>query len=718
MHAAEALYAAKQFSAAADMYQGLCTPNKDALSLLRTLKSLFFAERRRDARVLFDSLDSGLKVIPRYAEVGVAIYEHAGLLREARAILEAALSQDDTLRRRVHWLSLSERIGDISTMLEWLKTVTVDQVGTPQDLMTVALAIDRLEQDPRCFGIAYRALRASYTDPQVHLAYMIGLFFMGSSSKHPSPQPTVAACDTAILLEEKDGIRKLVRVLETDRDPRLERGEIAPDSELGPALLGKKVGDEIEVPSVGVESTVYVIREIRTKYLHAHFRSLEQFEIMFPGHRAFGSFHIDESKGGEQFKPILDSVKRRGEFTQQLTDMYRKGKLPLMLMSKYSGVSPCDIWEGICSQPDLGLRVCAGLPQDYLKASENLAVKRRAIVDPITLYGITRLGIAERIRACFEDMGVVQTTIDLLRQLVHERSQERGLRHGTMGWDGEHYHMIEVNESVTTNRIEQAQAALMFAESLTLVAAEPSMALIADTRELFEDIDPSFLDSIYAAQGEGRLLLCDDQEFRQLAVELSGIQGIWTQAAALYAGQTGDFTPDDYFDLVGALVGAHYRFTTFDHRVMLHQMRKDVWAITPAITAFTIQLALPSNESSSVIRLLADLARFGWLVKPSRTALVAVFAEIFRSFSRLQPDRDLDVLVGEVLTVVRGLLRSNGYSVFYKNRLLSTTRLTPVEILVSSVRAAADRTFETVAGALAQACSSAKQSEPSRAGST
>ena len=59
IHAAEALYDAKQYSAAADLYQGLYSLGKDAAALYRSLFCLLYADRRREARELFDLLELG-----------------------------------------------------------------------------------------------------------------------------------------------------------------------------------------------------------------------------------------------------------------------------------------------------------------------------------------------------------------------------------------------------------------------------------------------------------------------------------------------------------------------------------------------------------------------------------------------------------------------------------------------------------------------------------
>jgi tetratricopeptide (TPR) repeat protein len=133
-HAAQALYVAKQYSAAADMYDGLYAQDKDTPALYRAITALILAGRRRDARVLFDSLNPALKKTLHYADVGVAIYEQAGLLREARGFVETALAHDDSLSRRMRWLNLLERIGDDDAITRWLDSFDGNQQGAPQDL--------------------------------------------------------------------------------------------------------------------------------------------------------------------------------------------------------------------------------------------------------------------------------------------------------------------------------------------------------------------------------------------------------------------------------------------------------------------------------------------------------------------------------------------------------------------------------------------------------
>ena len=259
--------------------------------------ALHLADHRLEARTLFESLSDEIKALPAYAEMGAAIYERAGLLKECREIIERYLLNPTDLEWRVQWISICQRTGDTQAIIEWLAGVKPDQDGPPRDLMLLAQAINHYTGDLKCLPIAYRALRSAYTDPQIHLGYMAGLFLFGRVGGGQIQTPEQVATDTAVLLVEKGGDGRLTRVIEMEPNPQIERDEIASNDSLAVRLIGLRVGDEIELDTVGVEPAIYVVSEIRNKYLHAHFRSLERFSVMFPENRAFGSIKIDEKQG-------------------------------------------------------------------------------------------------------------------------------------------------------------------------------------------------------------------------------------------------------------------------------------------------------------------------------------------------------------------------------------------------------------------------------------
>jgi cellulose synthase operon protein C len=701
-HAADALYRVKEYSKAADLYAGLHSLSQPHDALYRRLTALYFSDRRSDARILFESLDNDVRALQDYARIGVAVYERSGLLAEAREILDRILQEDENLKDRLHWIYLSERMGQPQPVANWLATVSSEQQGDPRDLMVLAQAIDRHSDGQKSLKIAYRALRNGYGDPQIHLAYAISLFIMGKVRPEFTLSPDVVASDTVVILKENGSERIITRILETEPSPKIERDEISPSDSFAQKLIGLKLGDEIEIPNLPIGIKTYTIAEIKSKFLFAHFRTLQTFETMFPESQAFGSFSVDQSKGQDQLKPIFDSAKERHNFGQHVLDTYKSGTIPLAFIAKFSGASPFDMWDSIRYEPDGQFNVAQGLAAEFSNANELLASNRSGIIDPITLYGVINLGIASVVKDAFEDLAVVQTTIDLFREHLEAQRAKRGRRGGYFGWDGTHFRMIELSEDGIEQLVTRAQTALNFVESLTLIPAETTVEMNSTARAVIEDLHPAFMDTIYAAQSSGRLLVCDDFPLRMLVAEVAGVASVWTQPINNFALNRNLITLEAWFKTTGELVDAGYFFTMVGHKDFLFDLHQNDWAISSRVKKFCQLMARPSSDQASVRKVLAELISFGWSEAPSGEANVRFFAHLFGAFSILHPKGSVVTIAQEAIDLTERNLRASGRAKFLKKRLLGSTTLKSVSAIASSIDAIAVRISTKMANAISQ----------------
>jgi cellulose synthase operon protein C len=622
--------------------------------------------------------------------------------------LERTLLREENLKRRLQWLSLCERLNETDKVVGWLSNVGPDQQGTPRDLMFLALAMDRYLGDARSLPIAYRALRGGYDDPQIHLNYTVGLFLTGRVGRSQIETPEQVGPDTAVILVEKEGGRRLTRVIETEPNPRIDRDEIALKDSLTSRLMGLRVGDEVELKTLATENAQYIVSSIQNKYVHAHFRSLERFETMFPESRAFGSLSIDPSKGDQQFKPIFDVVKSKGEFAKQIKSLYRSGRLPLVMAARFGGSSGFEFWEAILGDPDLQFNVVLGRPEDYAEVQNLLSDgKRRAVVDPITLYGLVRLNVAEIVRDSFDDLGVVQTTLDLLRREVHDGEESRGREQRVLGWDGEHYQMLQLGPEAIEDRISQAQAVLTFAETLTLVPAEAVGGIKDEAKQLFDELDFAYLDTVLAAKGDDRILLSDDLAFRLLAAEAAQIRTVWTQVSVGFAAGVHEILPEDYFQMGNTLAQARYFFTSINSGNFFHALKQSRWSLSPTLRTLIDLLARAPNVPRGVLNVLGDLAKIGWAQKTDVEAYETLFAAIFAAFNKAQPDRDLETLANAAFFQVQKFLRG-GFLVQFRDRLLQSTYLKPAGTIADEGRRIQDVLAARIGHSLGQALHKAR----------
>ncbi|WP_416463779.1 PIN domain-containing protein [Sphingomonas sp. VDB2] len=605
MHAAETLYAQGNYAMAADLY-AVVHGAEGNYALRRRLQALNLADRRAEARRLFETLPTALRASDGYLAVGVAIYERAGLLKPALKLVESAVAQHDVLRNRLIWIQLLVRLGRADQMRDWLDRVSQDIEGTPIELIALAQLVDRyLGHAAKALSLGYRALRTGYGQPRIHLAYALGLIVGGrSSSVTMAPPEAIEAGAGVVLINDATG-DELHRIIETGPVPAVERDELSPDETFAKRLLGLRVGDSIEFTKLGVGPQSFRVAEIQTPFLFAFRRTMRQFPTLFPDNPAFGSFTIDDSKGDDRFEEMFAMARNRAAEGQQLENLYRDGVIPIPMFARFSGADIFEIWENFRQKNSLGLKVAQGAQGEF-EAGCRGAGAGVAVVDPLSVYAWARMGLGAVIAKLSDRLAIVQSTIDALRQLVEEREGHRGRKSGTFGYDGERYFFIELTPEAAQQQIVDARSALELAEALPLVAAESDQAMPEGVAELIGDLDPAYHDSVIAALAPKRALLTDDLGFRVIA-QAAGAQVSWTQVLGQVGHRARAITHAEYRQILGALFDANYTFVQFNAADVVGELQDSAWAPNDRLRDYARLLTSETLDQANAAMVMAEL---------------------------------------------------------------------------------------------------------------
>lgn len=679
VHAAETLYEAGHFSLAADLFEPL-HDTSDSHALRRRLNALLHADRRADARRLFESLAPALRSAPGYVAAGVNIYERVGLLKPAIELLERALKRDDNLTNRLSWMQLLARSGRHDAFHTWLRAVPEDIAGEPRELMSLARVIDRyLGDDPKALAIGYRALRAGYKDPQIHLGYALGLIINGTPNQAALAAPAEIGPGAGVTLRNEATGELIYRVIETAPDPVVERGELAPSDTFAKRLLGLKLDDTIEIAKVGIGPQPHKVTELQSRYLFAHHRTLRDFPGLFPGHPAFGSFEIDESKGDEKYEQMFALARDRAAQGNEIETLYRENILPLPMAAKFGGATVFDVWEAFSANPSLGLKCALGVAGEF-DAGRTASMAGITLVDPLTLYGWTRMGVTAILAKSPYRLAVVQATIDMLRELVEEREAQRGKRLGTFGWDGERYHLIELSEEAIQQQIADATAALHFAESLMLVPAESDQTLSDEILDMLKGMDPAYHDTLLASLQRKRAFLTDDLGIRAIAQE-AGAAGTWTQAFVQAGHRPGGISHPEYRQVLAALLERHHRFTQIGNVEVLAELLESGWVINDRLKSFARVMTGPEIDRASVGNLLARLLVNCSRHAPNDSAFAAFHREYVAACHAAGRPDDVEEVYGLVAAAAQELLAGSINRVTLPLQLMATTNMhSPVSL--------------------------------------
>ena len=308
---------------------------------------------------------------------------------------------------------------------------------------------------------------------------------------------------------------------------------------------------------------------------------------------------------------------------------------------------------------------------------QHLHAAELCVLDPLVAYSAVRLGIADLLRASLPQLAVTQTTLDMLRELVEERRNERRGRRGSLSWAGGRYIVHEMSEGEIEERISAAEQALGFAERCRLVPAEASGPVPAQVAGVYETLPPAFHDALISAQGPGCVLLCDDHTLRCVG-EAAGVRGVWTQAALQHAVLVGRIALGDYADAIAKLAEAGYSYVRFGAAEILHEFRRCDWQPSARAHELLRRLALPGNDPASVVQVGRDLLLLAWPETEGDARFNRLASALAGQFERTQPEKALTAL-DAILSEVRECLRARAWRLNRK-AWLHTTRLVPPSI--------------------------------------
>ena len=680
---AHALYGVEESSSAADLFLSLCNPETDDVHLRLALRSLGHSRRLKDARKLYGKLGSDVLKNPEIRRLGIWIFEESGHLDKARDqfVEYAKLAQPD-LNDRLIWLNLCLRIPDIESAAAYLREVDVGIEGSPDARMRLAHFMDRVIEDPfKTLEMGYRALRDGYEDAKMHAGFVLGLFFMGRAGRSADLTRDVVGADTAVVLSA-DGRNDLVRVIETAPNLQGRFNEIAVDDPFAKRLLGKRVGDQIEIKSLMGGQTL-TVKEIVSKYVHAQARSLNDCEEMFPENKFLGGLRIHDEDLLGSIQPMLDNLREKREMGERLEDAYRKGIAPLSVLAQFGGGTVFDFWDHARHHPDLNVVVSEGSHVERQRALAGLSGNDGcAIVDPATLYGVVGLGLSDTVLLALPNLMITRSSVDMLQYALTERQDSLGdpNKAGVMVALEEGYTMIERSQAQTDALIDHLSRTVDLARQLEIVMPEEGFALPAEVNELFSKVGPAFTDTMIVAKERDIPVLTDDLALRRV-IWAEDIRSTWTQVALQKARTAGRIQVGAYIDATLAFLDATYGYTTVDIAAVLHEWGASRADPNPRLDRLIEHVASPNNERHSVTRLLAGLFMEAWGKGEQEDSCKRLIKQVFLTLKTHQGAESARSIMLEALAKAVDRNQRAGRRKFLPARLRSSTHLTAPEYL-------------------------------------
>ena len=316
-------------------------------------------------------------------------------------------------------------------------------------------------------------------------------------------------------------------------------------------------------------------------------------------------------------EPVFDRVKGRQDAIENIGAMYSAGQLPLALVGHFVGCDPVEAFLGLASTGHL-IRSCEGthFEREVATSAIEANAAKGCVVDMATFHIVRRLTLEAVVTAVCGPIGVTQQTVSAIQEKLHELEDRINEPDLSLSWrDG------RIARQIKTPEEKRAAHALIKADqefiekNAEVIVAEGSADVDGDWLALLDQFDIGLLDEVRAAQGSGRLLLCEDQFLRTAAQTQFSVPGTWLQPVLMKALKVGLLSLSAYMQAIVYLIDANVGFISVSPDLLMqsvrgvkgHALPESFEKLASRLGGKTADLASHSNVSlNAVVQLWSD----------------------------------------------------------------------------------------------------------------
>jgi tetratricopeptide (TPR) repeat protein len=379
-----------RWSLAIEKYRSFATPDSDQELVDSLGTALFHAEKWSDLVALYDGCVDRGRVTHTLRELRARVYERIGDLPLARQLFIAnATSRDGSSDDYVHAAHIACRTQSFDVARELLGNVSIrDVVSSPRLLAFVAQVQDAIGENP--LQAAYLACVLNRDAPDIPAAYAVFFHRWWTSLRTgPSEETSKAgtvSCGTAVTVKVLPGTSQITIIIADDPTEIDLPGHVQADSPRGRALIGRKIGDRVALPSDSGSTEVEIIRA-EHRYSAAFREAVENSPSRFG--RAALVFPVDDGA-----HPIfgMDTQARR-ERCAMARAQYHAQKLSLGAASDRARMPPIAFYCKEMFESPGAVQGFTGNAEDAGRQRAALVNANEVILDLTSLITLSRLKI-------------------------------------------------------------------------------------------------------------------------------------------------------------------------------------------------------------------------------------------------------------------------------------------------------------------------------------
>jgi tetratricopeptide (TPR) repeat protein len=601
---ADIFYSIGEFGDAASLYEVITDSSLDTHYSRTLIRSYYHSGQYRKALNCCQILRKNHNISIDLWEIELSIQESIDNLAEARHLCQECLTQfPNTLLIELRLALINYRIGQFDELDEFLN-LPVSIAELPFELAIELIKLYSIRgMSDKFFESLYRVRKKFYDKNSAHINYVIN-FFKREKTGDDFLSFDCVCVDSAVCLQDESGQVSWF-IVEDNRNADLRHNEISLEDPLAQKLLNKSVGDEVIFKEDFISQDVRKVVEVTSKYICALRESLELLKSRFSETPGFWTLKVDLSEATNGLPKNLKSVlDKSNESIQEAEKLYKTSHIPIGTLAKLISKDIPSTWGYLTNSPELGIFCCQGSPEELGHALSLLKTQPiKLVIDIISLLTVHGLGAADSVVRAFGHLGIAQSTIDVLRNVVEDYNGMRSSGTAFLGTEGDHFFLHEVTADEVQRSCEYFEGIIAWVENNCEIL--PCTAALdmeqGERQELANLVGTSFFDTLIIASEPGNLLYSDDWALRQVAKARFELDGAWTQVVLLSCQEHNVLEQSEYSEIVVKLVRSHYRYTSIDDHVLIAAARQADWLPNEPFTSLLSLLGNAQRQDSLIL---------------------------------------------------------------------------------------------------------------------
>jgi tetratricopeptide (TPR) repeat protein len=609
LEVADGFYSLGEFGDAAQLYEIIVNPMIDTPYTRTLIRAYYYSGQNRKALNLCQILHQSEGISEFIYEMEAMIQESIGNLAEAKRIYQEYVANfPNNILTELRLALINYRLLLFDELDRFLESL-IDIEELPFEAASQLIDLYGIRGFTKNFFEALYRIRKKFYDKSIaHVQYVTSFFNREKSSNSYLVCSHVCVGSVVYLQDESGQISWFV--IEDKENADFRYHEIGLEDSRTQKLLNKVVGDEVVFKEDYISKDVRKVIEVTSKYIYALRESVNLLNKQFSETPGFWTLRVDLEECTSGLPKNLEAVlNKSNEPIQEAEKLYKTGHIPVGTFAKIAGKDIPSTWGYLSSSLELGIRCCQGSQEERSQAISLLTTQPlKLIIDIISLLTLHNLGAADVVVSAFGQLGVAQSTIDVLQNIVEDCKGMKSGGTAFLGMKGDQFFLHEVTADEVQRSREYFEGIISWISNNCEIL--PCTAALdmehAERQELEKLVGTPFVDTLLIASEPGNLLYSDDWAIRQVAKARFGLDGVWTQAVILRCQELTALDQSEYSEIVVKLVRSNYRYTSIDGNALIAAAKQAEWLPNEPFISLLNILENTQSSNSLILNAQAD----------------------------------------------------------------------------------------------------------------